>query len=108
MSQVNIEKVEVIERPKQGKGLSLRVTVTWPIDGEDASVTMTTWKESGEIANSFVASVTDQVTTFSTDPILDPGNYNVQGIGANQYQTKTFHAIPQESNPPNAGFIPIT
>jgi hypothetical protein len=108
MSQVNIERVEVIERPRQGQGLSLRVTVSWPIDGEETSLTVNTWKESGEIENTIVASANDQVIMVSTDPLVEHGHYSVEGVGANQYRTRVFHAIPEDSHPPNAGFIPIT
>ena len=109
MSEVNIEKVEVIAKPRQGKPLSIRVTVSWPIDEEDLSCTVNTKKENGDIVNSMMLDVTDQVMTFKTDIITERESYSVEVIGANLYQTRFF--VPgagMTMDPPSTGFIPIT
>lgn len=111
MGQVNIEKIEVIERPKQGKPLSLRVTVTWPIDEavEDVSFSINTKSDTGETVNSLDLEASDSVMVFQSGVMKNKGLHTVEAIGSNSYETRKFQInAASVIDPPSAGFIPIT
>jgi hypothetical protein len=111
MGQVNIEKVEIIERPKQGKPLSVRVTITWPMEDadEESTLRITTKDSNGSEINSVVADAIEEIVISKTDVITESGMFSIEVTAGNTYETKQFRIAPAgEMDPPSAGFIPIT
>ena len=111
MSQINIEKVEVISQPKVKLPLSVRVTISWPIEDseDDQSFSVSTVNDNGDIVNTKTVNATSHVINLKTDSISAPGSFAVVATGANEYQTRYFEPTFLGTNDPQStGFIPIT
>lgn len=105
MSDVVIESVTLAKKPAMGQKLSLRAVISWPIEGEDTSITVNTKKHTGEVVHTQSSQATDQEMALEIPGILAPGKYFVEFVGTEPSQTEIFEV---RRPGPGAGFIPAT
>ena len=108
MSDVVIEKISIVGKPKVGEKLNVSAVIAWPIDGDDNGYVVNTKKKSGEVVNTHTDEANGASITLTLPAVTTPGTYFVEMVGTDPAQTEVFEIHVNEVKPPNAGFIPIT